>query len=134
MNKSGRVRAWLMILTGAGIILFWIAFFAIGLAPENAPPCYLSFEHAFPPPDGLLALCLILAGVLVMRDRPRGRTLSLVGAGGLMFLGVIDISYNLQNGIYGLGIGEMISMAAINLWCVGFGAVLAIWPVPAIDA
>ena len=50
-SKSGLLRAWLMILTGAGIILFWIAFFTIGLTPENAPPCYLAFEHAFPPPD-----------------------------------------------------------------------------------
>ena len=126
MNKSSPVMAWLMILTGAGIILFWIAFFTVNLVPENAPPCYRAFEHAFPPPDGLLALGLIAAGVLTLRGRPAGRTLSLVCAGGLLFLGVIDISFNLQNGIYGLGIDELISMAAINIWCVGFGAALAI--------
>ncbi len=129
MDPSGRVRAWLMMLTGAGIILFWIAFFTFGLAPENAPPCYLAFEHAFPPPDALLALGLIAAGVLMLRGHRAGRTLSLVSAGGLMFLGVIDISFNLQNGIYGLGFGELVSMAAINLWCVGFGAALAVRPV-----
>ena len=129
MKKRSLVRAWLMILTGAGIILFWIAFFTINLVPENAPTCYLTFEHAFPPPDGLLALGLIIAGILVLRGRPAGRNLSLVCAGGLLFLGVIDISFNLQNGIYGLGTDELISMAAINVWCVAFGAVLAIWPV-----
>ena len=133
MSKSGVVRAWLMILTGAGILLFWVAFFTIGLAPENAPPCYLTFEHSFPPPDGLLALGLIVAGAMVLNGRPGGRNLSLVSAGGLLFLGVIDISFNLQNGIYGLGLGEMISMAAINIWCLALGTMLYVWPVPAGD-
>lgn len=129
MRQNSLIRAWLMILTGAGIILFWVAFFTVNLVPENAPACYLTFEHSFPPPDGLLALGLIAAGVLALRGRPAGRTLSLVCAGGLLFLGVIDISFNLQNGIYALGTDELISMAAINVWCVGFGAALAIWPV-----
>ncbi len=129
MQKLNLVRAWLMILTGAGIILFWIAFFSFNLVPENAPACYLTFEHSFPPPDGLLALGLIAAGILVLRGRPAGRTLSLVNAGGLLFLGVIDISFNLQNGIYGLGLDELISMAAINIWCVAFGAWLVICPI-----
>jgi hypothetical protein len=128
MRKTTRLLAWLMILTGAGIALFWVAFFTFDLVPKNAPPCYLAFEHAFPPPDGLLALGLIAAGVLTLTGRPAGRSLSLVCAGGLLFLGVIDISFNFQNGIYGLGFGEMLSMAAINLWCVVFGAILAMRP------
>ena len=133
MKKRSLIQAWLMILTGAGILLFWIAFFSVNLVPENAPACYLAFEHSFPPPDGLLALGLIAAGLLVLRGRPAGGRLSLVNAGGLLFLGVIDISFNLQNGIYGLGLDELISMAAINIWCVAFGASLIIWPVAAAD-
>ena len=129
MNKGSVVQSWLMILTGAGIILFWIAFFSFNLVPENAPDSYLAFEHSFPPPDALLALGLIIAGVMVLRGRPAGRNLSLVNAGGLLFLGVIDISFNLQNGIYSLGTDELISMAAINIWCVAFGAWLAICPI-----
>lgn len=129
MNKRSLVQAWLMILTGTGIVLFWIAFFSFTLVPDNAPDCYLTFEHAFPPPDGLLALGLITAGILAIRGRPAGKTLSLVNAGGLLFLGVIDISFNLQNGIYGLGLDELISMAAINIWCVSFGTWLVICPI-----
>jgi hypothetical protein len=125
MQRSTVFISWLMILTGAGIILFWIAFFSVNMVPENAPACYLAFEHAFPPPDALLALGLLAAGVLTLRGRPAGLTLSRVCAGGLLFLGMIDISFNLQNGIYGLGTDELISMAAINLWCVGLGAALA---------
>jgi len=128
MKQVTLVPAWLMILTGLGIILFWIAFFTFHLAPPDAPPCYLAFEHSFPLPDGLLAVGLITAGVLAMRGRKSARTLSLVCAGALMFLGLLDISFNLQNGIYGLGVSELISMAAINIWCVAFGAALAIWP------
>ena len=69
----------------------------------------------------------------MLRGRPAGGRLSLVNAGGLLFLGVIDISFNFQNGIYGLGLDELISMAAINFWCVAFGASLIIWPVATAD-
>ena len=129
MKKRPIFQAWLMILTGIGIILFWLVFFCFHLVPENAPDCYLAFEYSFPPPDGLLALGLISAGLLVIGNRPAGARLSLACAGGLIFLGVIDISFNIQNNIYGMGLGEFLSMAAINIWCVAFGASLLIWPV-----
>ena len=38
----------LELLTGIGLILFWIGFFTIGLAPKNPPQGYLAYEHSFP--------------------------------------------------------------------------------------
>jgi len=118
---QGRTTAVLAMVTGAGILLFWIGFFTIGLAPENPPECYLAFEHAFPLPDILLAVSLVAAGILVRKNNPLGRGLALACGGALMFLGLLDISFNIQNGIYGISIADAVFSGFINLWCVLFG-------------
>ena len=120
-NKIPKIIPTLEIITGCGIILFWIAFFTVGTAPTPAPECYFAYEHAFPPPDILLAIALIVSGIFLIKGRQAGIKLSLVSAGALIFLGILDISFNLQNGVYLISTGELISNGFINLWCVGFG-------------
>jgi hypothetical protein len=116
----------LELLTGIGIILFWIGFFTIGLAPENPPQCYYAYEHSFPLPDGLLAILLLAAGILLLLNNPLGSRLSLVAAGALVFLGLLDFSFNIQNGIYMTSKLDLVLNAFINVWCVGFGVVIAV--------
>ncbi|MBI9074949.1 MAG: hypothetical protein JEZ02_06020 [Desulfatibacillum sp.] len=124
--QTHKALAVLQIMTGVGIILFWIAFFTVGLAPANPPDGYFAFEHSFPLPDGVLCLCLIASGVMLLKGARSGRVLGLMGAGGLMFLGLLDFSFNIQNGMYAMGLSESLPNMLINGWCVGLGAVLAL--------
>jgi hypothetical protein len=116
----------LELLTGVGLILFWIGFFTIGLAPKNPPKGYMEYEHSFPLPDGLLALLLLAAGILTLLNNPLGNHLSVIAAGALIFLGVLDFSFNIQNGVYKISKSDMIMNAFLNIWCVGFGIAIAI--------
>lgn len=125
-DDKRRLIASLEIVTGVGLVLFWVAFFTVGLAPDNAPPCYYAYEHSFPLPDGVLALLLLAAGILLLRSRPGGRTLSLIAAGALVFLGLLDFSFNLQNGVYLTSTIDLVLNAFINTWCVVFGLAIAI--------
>jgi hypothetical protein len=120
-----RLIASLQIVTAVGLILFWVAFFTVGMAPDNAPSCYFAYEHSFPLPDGLLAVLLLFAGILLMKNSTAGRKLSLVAAGALIFLGVLDFSFNIQNGIYTASSLDLVMNAFINLWCTGFGLATA---------
>ncbi len=47
-------------------------------------------------------------------------------AGALIFLGLLDFSFNYQNGIYALSTADLLLNGFINLWCVIFGIVLAV--------
>ncbi len=123
MERGTKPIVVLETLTALGLILFWIGFFTVGLAPETPPPGYFVYEHAFPLPDLLLAAVLLVAARLLHRDRPAGRTLSLVCAGALTFLGVLDFSFNLQNGLYSISTLDLVLNAFINLWC----GVLGCW-------
>ncbi len=112
--------AYLSIITGIGIILFWVAFFTIGLAPENPPACYLAYEHSFPLPDAVLSAGLIITGFLTLRNEKKCIWL-LAPAGGLIFLGLVDFAFNVQNGMYMISVADGILNAFINLWCVALG-------------
>ncbi|HMB20795.1 MAG TPA: hypothetical protein VKQ10_06990 [Spirochaetota bacterium] len=112
----------LAIITAVGILLFWLGFFTIGMAPDNPPPCYFAYEHAFPLPDIVMAFVMIAAGYLMLKKIQVGQSLMLAAAGALTFLGLLDFSFNLQNGIYAISTMDMILNGFINTWCVLFGA------------
>ena len=122
--KGLKTIAVLELLTGIGIILFWIGFFTIGLAPENPPQCYFAYEHSFPLPDIILSIAMLASGILLLKNNESGRTLSFVCSGGLMFLGLLDFSFNIQNGIYMTSTLDLILNAFINVWCIGFGVII----------
>ena len=125
-RKNGKAIPVLEIITAAGLILFWIGFFTVGMAPESPPECYFAYEHAFPLPDLLLAIALLASAVLLLKDNHLGRTLALVAAGGLIFLGLVDFSFNLQNGVYLSSTLDLVLNAFINAWCVAFGLAI-VW-------
>jgi len=61
-----------------------------------------------------------LASTRVERRRG-GQVLSLVAAGALIFLGLLDVSFNVQQGMYSGALWDALLAGAINTWCIGFG-------------
>lgn len=96
----------IQLLVGIAVIAYWAAWFA---APElvraRAPGAadysiYVAFEGAFLLPDGWVAVASLAgaAGLWLMRDW--GLLLTLLGAGAGVFLGLIDLLYDLEHGMY----------------------------------
>jgi hypothetical protein len=77
-------------------------------------------------PDAVLAIGLLGGGALAITGRPEGATLSLVCAGGLLFLGLLDASFNLQNGIYTSSLTDGAMAIAVNLWCIALSIAIAV--------
>jgi len=123
-QKNFKTVAILELITAVGFILFWVGFFTVGLAPANPPDCYFAYEHSFPLPDIFMSLVMIAGGVLLLKRKESGRMLSIACSGGLVFLGLLDFSFNIQNGVYAVSTMDMILNAFINIWCVAFGAVM----------
>ncbi len=122
MRPSAAPVITIEIATAIGIILFWIGFFTVGLAPTDPPLGYYAFELTFPVPDVLLAATLLTAA-FCLRDATghrgaTGRMLSFVAAGALLFLGLLDVSFNLQNRMYTLSAIDGVLAAFVNAWCL----------------
>ena len=120
----------LQLLTAAGLLVFWLLFFTVGLAPADPPFGYFVFEHTFTVPDIILALAFIRAGTWLLSEdgvrRSRGRALSLVCSGALLFLGMLDISFDVRNSFFSLLSLATIVEMAVDAWCIGFGVLCAL--------
>jgi len=131
-TKTVKFVAFMELAIAVGIIAFWIAFFSADLVKIGDPhleEIYMAFESAFPVADISLSIVLIIGGIGLLKKVPFGFLFSLLGGGSLIFLGLLDVSFNTQNGIYLLGIGEAVMNIFINLLCLGGGIfiIVTIW-------
>lgn len=112
----------LLCLCAALIPAYWLSYFGDEAVRASGASCYHIFERNFPLPDGFVALCALLAAVQLSRRRASGLFWALLCAGGLCFLGLIDISYNLWNRMYADLSAPMLVEVLINLACLSLAA------------
>ncbi len=109
----------LLWLTALGIIAYWISYFTDGTVHSTAETCYHVFERTFPAPDGMIALCAIATALGLSRRKDWAVFTGMAAVGGLLFLALIDISYNVWNDMYVDMAAPMIIESVINLYCLG---------------
>ncbi|MHA2288668.1 MAG: hypothetical protein ACXABG_07765, partial [Promethearchaeota archaeon] len=84
-----------------GIAGFWIFFFMVENKNPKKEEWYLKHERSFPLPDlGLITVCLLVAATGLLSGERFGIFFTIVSGGGLIFLGLIDLAFNLQNGLF----------------------------------
>lgn len=97
----GTILAVLQIILAVGIGGFWIFFFMVENKNPEKEEWYLKHERSFPLPDlGLISVCLIVAAAGLLTGERYGIFFTIVSGGGLIFLGLIDLAFNLQNGLF----------------------------------
>ena len=137
---SARVHAALLIAVAALIALYWLAYFLTDLlapvfvadpAAATLTAVYFGFENAFPAADAFVAAMALLAAYALRRGDAQAPVYGLLSSGGLAFLGLIDVSFNLEHGFFTQSSlardPGMALEAAINLGCLGFAAYSAWW-------
>ena len=108
----------LLLVFSLGVIAYWVSFYTSGDVNLNADADYLAFERAFTAADLMTAVLAIVSAIGLMLRRGWGVLFGLVCAGGILFLGFMDISYDLTHGIYLAVSGPMVAEVLINLFCV----------------
>lgn len=133
---GGRIAIIIALLFAALLTIgYWAVWFGGGralLASANTVP-YYTFENAFPAADGWLALTLILAAVGLALNRPWGLLAGLLAGGAGIYLGCMDVLFDLENGIYLVPKGgdptAVIIEASINIltFTLGIVAITYFW-------
>jgi len=104
---------------------FWIYFFVVEYGSSSLSPSYIEHELAFPVPDIVWIISLSLLSIYwLKRNNAKGIVSTVATGSALFFLGLIDVSYNVQQGIYSKSIGDLLVNSACNLWCLGCGIYL----------
>jgi hypothetical protein len=109
------------------LVAYWVVWFFVdrGLLASDTTASYYAFENAFPAADGWLALaCAATAWTLVARRRSALFWL-LVGGSSAIYLGLLDVLFDLENGIYRAPTGDWGAVGTelfINAFSLGVGA------------
>lgn len=119
--RGAGAMALVLVVGGLGTVVFWVIFFASGAVQASHDRCYLAFERAFPAADGWTAAAALVAGVSLWRRRPPAVLFGIAAGSGFTFLGLMDVLYNLEQGMYALGTPEMAVEIGINLFCMAAG-------------
>jgi hypothetical protein len=107
------VIAGLELTAALGIAVFWLTWLRETHDQAWLPPGYVQHERAFVLPDTVLAALLVVAAILLVTGHPIGRSLSVVCAGMLAFLGLVDAAYFWQTGLFARDRGGLVNAAVV---------------------
>src|SRR4051812_36272988 len=113
----------ILLFAAVATTAYWVVWFFVDpklLATTN-DPAYFVFENAFPLADARLIACSVLATRALWRRRASALLWMLVGASASIYLGAMDVLFDLENGIYraptgdwvGVGIEVFINLATL---------------------
>jgi len=119
----------LLIATALGVVYYWADFYLRGAVNVITEDWYIKFERAFPPADLWMSACAIIGAVGLLKGDTYGLLFALITAASLIFLALMDITFNIQNSLYRLtsSSSQMKFEVFINVWTLGLGiAVIAL--------
>jgi hypothetical protein len=108
----------------AGNVAYWVGF-AAGPARTDDSEGYLDFERSFPLADAYLAVMSGAASIACWRGDSRALPVGLMASSASIYLGCLDVLYNLRHGKYRDFDAAMGVEAAINATSLGLGAFTA---------
>jgi hypothetical protein len=119
-----------MLFGVALIAAYWLIWFLVDrdlLASAHTSE-YFAFENAFPAADAWLGATLLLGAIGLLRRRPWGLLATLLAGGAGIYLGCMDVLFDLENGIYQVRPGGDPAAVAIeiviNVLTFGLGVVV----------
>lgn len=97
-----RVLGVLLIVGAIVTGLYWWSYFTGGDVMATHERWYTAFESSFPVADGWMALCMAAAGAGFVMRRGWASPLGLMAGSALIYLGCMDMTFNVENGMYAL--------------------------------
>lgn len=123
--RGWKLAVGLMLFGGIATIVYWVIWFFVDrqLLATLQTDAYFRFENAFPLADGWMAAASLLGAVALIRRRPSGILWTLLAASASIYLGSMDVLFDLENGVYSLpDKGNVAVELIINLLSFGIGA------------
>ena len=120
-------------LVSAGVVIYYLAdFYLRGAVHVINEDWYIKFEKAFTPADLWTAACGIVGAIGLLTGQAYGLIFTLLAASSAIFLALMDITFNIQNGLYSLVAksSQMKFEVVLNVWALflGIGLIIYVWP------
>ncbi len=92
----------LLIGTAIALIYYWIDFYVKGGVQAVNEDWYIRFQKAFIAADLWTATCALIGAIGLLAGQMYGALFALITASSLIFLGLMDVTFNIQNNLYRL--------------------------------
>jgi hypothetical protein len=108
--------------------MYWIDFLTTGTVQVLEEEWYIKFEQAFIPADIYMALSSLIAGIGLIKKKIWGFIFTYLASSALIFLALMDITFNIQNNLYELlySSTEMQFETLINIYTLTLGIIAPI--------
>jgi hypothetical protein len=113
----------LLIATAICCIYYWIDFYVNGEVQAINEDWYIKFQKAFPIADLWMSVSALVGAIGLFTGQTYGLIFALIAAASLIFLGLMDVTFNIQNNLYHLvGTSNQMKLEVfLNVWMLGFG-------------
>ena len=113
----------LLICTAICCIYYWIDFYAKGSVQVINEDWYIKFHKAFTIADLWMAVSAIIGAIGLLLGQTYGFIFALIAAASLIFLGLMDVTFNIQNNLYRFvgNSGQMKFEVFLNFFALGLG-------------
>ena len=122
------VLSGLLITSAIGIVYYWVDFFLRKGVQAVQEDWYLKFQKAFPVADMWIVACALIGAIGLLTEQNYGLLFSILAASSSIFLGLIDITFNIENKLYHLlgKSNEMVFEIIINILSLLFGIIIIV--------
>lgn len=105
MNEPARPKGFVVLAVilpvfSLGTIAFWIEFFTSGTVSMSDTAAYIEHEQSFPLADSYMVVCALTCAVGLIRQRPWALVSGVMAGSAIIFLGLMDTLYSIQQGIF----------------------------------
>ena len=131
LNRSDVVLGGALYLTAVVTVIYWLDFYFGSSVSAKQEDWYRIFQRAFLPADAWMAGCALVAATGLLLRRPFGAKCGLLAGSALVFLALMDVTFNAQNSLYPLAAtsNAMQIEILINVWTLALGGtvIAALW-------
>lgn len=117
----------ILLFTFLAPVIYWIMFFFADSVQVRTDEVYLAFERSFPLADAWMAICGLLGAIGLWRGRGWGFLFGLLAASSAVFLGLMDVLFNLNEGIYSIPGSETMIEVMLNVLTLSLGPVTIVY-------
>jgi hypothetical protein len=120
-----RILGSLLILGAVVTAFYWWSYFTGGDVTTMHERWYTAFESSFPVADGWMALCMAAAGAGLIAGKSWASPLGLMASSALIYLSAMDVTFNVENGMYALASAN--DAMKFEIFINVSGAILGVW-------
>lgn len=130
LPRGGGFILGVLIFGVVATIAYWVVWFGVNreLLASAHTESYYAFENSFPAADAWMTLVGLAAAVALLRRRASALLWSIAAGATSIYLGLLDVLFDLENGIYRApDTGGVVVEIIINVLTLSMGVVVLAW-------